>query len=449
MSKSVNSDHAAIRGTMPESGNPATEDYLVSKKYAWYVFALLSALMFFDFLDRQIIASLFPFLKQEWGLTDAQCGMLMAAVNWSITVFAIPVAILADRWSRTKTIGLMATLWSLATVACAFTKNFSQLLMMRLTIGVGEAGYSSAGQAMLSVLFPARLRATVIGVFATGFAVLGGAVGIVLGGWIGTHYGWRMALGVVGLPGLIFSLLFFTLRDYKTVKLTIKTSEDKTSSQSRKMTKKEIIKSILGKPSIVFLILGQTVGVFFGSLLGAWLPSFFIRVHNLSVMAASQKAGMVFVVCIFGTFLGGYMADRAVARGITSGRPLVAGICQLIAFVIFFSAFGFAEGQTQFILLLLGGFWFQAFQGAVFSGILELVNPGLRATAVSFLIFFQNLAGMALGPVVAGALSDKYGIATALTMMSTLPALSMVLFFVCIFFYKYDLARVEQVKVSM
>lgn len=449
MSNNITPDQAEVQRAVPGRTNPATNGYLVSKKYAWYVFSLLFILMLFDFLDRQVIAALFPFLKKEWGITDAQCGFLLAAVNWSITIAAIPVGILADRWSRKKTVGLMAIFWSLATMACAFTRSFGQLLMMRFLIGAGEAGYAPAGNSLISALFPLKMRARLMGLFAAGAPVFGGALGLMLGGWIAAHYGWRHALGIVAVPGMIFAILFFFIRDYKTVELTIKATTEKGSEVQRKMTKKEIAKNILGKPSILLLYGGQTVALFYVSLVGAWLPSFFIRVHHMTVVEASTKAGLVFLGTIIGTFLGGYLADRVVARGRTNGRPLVAGFLQFLSFLIYLSAFGLVQGKAQILLLFLGGMLCNAFQGPSVSSIAELVHAGLRSTALSFLIFIQNLVGMALGPIVAGALSDEYGIATSLLTLSFLPALSMVLFFLVLIFYNRDLASVEQVELAM
>ena len=102
-----------------------------------FAFVLLFLLYMFDYIDRMVIVSLFPFLKAEWQLSDTQCGLLVSAVYWSILLFSFPVSILIDRWSRTKTIGLMSVLWSLATLMCVFTKNFKQLFMARIAIGVG------------------------------------------------------------------------------------------------------------------------------------------------------------------------------------------------------------------------------------------------------------------------------------------------------------------------
>jgi MFS family permease len=428
--------------------NQDGDSYLVSRGYAWYVFFLLFVLMLFDFIDRAVLSSIYPFLKTEWGVTDAQCGVLSAAVSWSITVFSIPSAILADRWSRKKTVGLMSTIWSLATISCAFTRNFTQLFVARLVLGTGEAGYVPAGNAMISALFPSRLRASLMGIFI-GAGTLGAAIGVVLGGWIATHYGWRHVFGVVGLPGLVFALLFFFVRDYKTIDLTVSSRGADGSTVQRKMNKKDIWQNIFTKPSLALMCVGQIFGFFFISALGAWLPSFFIRIHHLSVPEASAKAGAVLVLCIVGNYLGGLAADKLVTKGRTNGRPLVAAFAQLCNSLVFLAAFGLAQGRVQFLLLLLGGMMAASYNGPVLSSVTELVHPGLRSTAVSVMALLQNVFGYALGPVVAGLLSDRYGLGPALLVVSVTPALAMIMYGAAALAYNRDLAKVEKVRIQL
>jgi len=189
-----------------------------SKGYTHYIFILLWLLYFFDYVDRMVVISLFPFLKAEWGLTDAQCGALVSAVYWAIVIFSFPTSIVIDRWSRKKSIGLMATFWSLATAACAFTKNFTQLFVARAAIGLGEAGFAPGGTAMISALFPENKRSMMVGIWNSSIP-LGMAAGIVSGGLIATHWGWRVAFGLVALPGLVVATLFFFVQDYKAEEL--------------------------------------------------------------------------------------------------------------------------------------------------------------------------------------------------------------------------------------
>ena len=166
------------------------EGYLFSKGYTNYIFILLWLLYFFDYVDRMVVVSLFPFLRTEWGLNDVQCGALVSAVYWAIVIFSFPVSIVIDRWSRKKSIGIMAVLWIGATAACALTRNFGQLFVARTAIGLGEAGYAPGGTAMISALYPEKKRALMVGIWNSSIPI-GMAAGIVLGGVIATHWGWR------------------------------------------------------------------------------------------------------------------------------------------------------------------------------------------------------------------------------------------------------------------
>ena len=115
----------------------------MTRSQSWKVFWLLFLLYMFDYMDRMVVVSLFPFLKQDMGLTDAQCGLLVSAVYWSILIVSFPASVLVDRWSRTKSISFMAAIWSMATLACAFTRTFSRLFMARAVIH--RASYAITG----------------------------------------------------------------------------------------------------------------------------------------------------------------------------------------------------------------------------------------------------------------------------------------------------------------
>ena len=228
----------------------APKEYKLSKRSSYYIFTLLFLLYFFDYVDRMIVTSLFPFIQKEWRLTDTQSGLLVSVVYWSIVAFVFPVSILVDRWSRKKVIGIMALLWTAATAACAFTKSFPQLLMARSGIGIGEAGYAPAGTAMLSGLFPPEKRSRMMGLWNISIP-LGIAVGIGVGGFVAQHWGWRHAFGLVALPGALVAILFFFVKDYKTVEL-VKTVDSCDTGQSRvKMSKLDIFRTFLHVPSLI------------------------------------------------------------------------------------------------------------------------------------------------------------------------------------------------------
>ena len=127
---------------------PAPVDYTVSKSRAWFAFAMIFLLMMSDYIDRQIIVSLFPHLKAEWGLSDKQLGGLVSVISVVVAVGSIPVALLADRFGRVKSIFVMASVWSMATISCMFARNYAQLFAARAVVGLGETGYGSVGSAL-------------------------------------------------------------------------------------------------------------------------------------------------------------------------------------------------------------------------------------------------------------------------------------------------------------
>ena len=170
-----------------DAQGPDQDDYLVSRPRAWFAFAMILILMLFDYIDRHIIVSLFPHLKEAWGLSDKQLGGLVSVISVVVALGGLPVALLADRFGRVKSIVLMATVWSVATISCMFTRNYSQLFAARAMVGVGETGYGSVGAALISGLFPRRLRATLLGAFMAAGST-GAVVGVVLGGYIADRW---------------------------------------------------------------------------------------------------------------------------------------------------------------------------------------------------------------------------------------------------------------------
>ena len=155
------------------------------------------------------------------------------------------------------------------------------------------------------------------------------------------------------------------------------------------------------------------------------------------------------VICIVGNYIVGRIADKMVAGGRTNARPLVAGVIQLFNATLFLVAFGFTGGNLQFFLLLLGGVSMASFNGPSYSAITELVHPGLRSTAISVLTLLQNVLGFAMGPVVAGMISDKFGISAAMIVLAFSPAVAAIFFLLAGTTYNRDLEKTEKVQLSL
>jgi MFS family permease len=424
------------------------EGYLFSKPYTNYVFSLLFLLYMFDYIDRMVVTSLFPFLKADWGLTDTQCGMMVSAVYWSIVALTFPVSMLVDRWSRRKTIGLMAVVWSLATGACALTRTLPQLLTTRTFIGIGEAGYAPGGTAMIAGLYPQEKRSWMIGLWNASIP-LGSAIGIALGGVIATTWGWRHAFGLVAIPGLIIAILFFFVKDYKTVGLTIHKEglDRKSERKAMTMSIKDRLNEFLDKPSLIFTYFGMAGVVFTTTSLLTWLPTYFHRVQGLPESQAGIKSSAIMVLALIGAPLGGYIADRWRKKKVNA-RLLFPTISTLLSAIMLFLAFVVFPGKMQYVLLLTLGVLITAFVSAASAVTQDVVHPGMRAMSYAVAVVVQNLLGASMGPIAIGALSDATNIQTAISVLPIALLLAAVMFFTGSFYYERDLSKVENIKLE-
>lgn len=424
------------------------EGYLFTRKYTNYVFVLLFLLYMFDYIDRMVITSLFPFLKADWHLTDTQCGMLVSAVYWSIVLFTFPVSILIDRWSRRKTIGFMSLIWGIATGIGAFSKTFRQLFSVRTIIGVGEAGYAPGGSALISALYPQRKRSWMMGLWNASIP-LGSAIGVAVGGIIAAALGWRQALGIVAIPGIIIATLFFFVKDYKTIELFKNEPIGNKHKEIRniKMSVGDMFKEFIHKPSLILTYFGMAGVVFTTTAMLTWLPTYFIRVQGMKIGPAGLKASAIMLFAIIGAPLGGYLADRWNKTRVNA-RLLLPTITSLLSAVILFLAFTIFDGQIQYMLLLSVGISITAFIAATAAVTQDVVHAGLRAISYAIAVMVQNLVGASMAPIVMGAISDATNIETAFSLLPVALIIASILFFIGSFFYAKDLAKVAKVTLE-
>jgi MFS family permease len=394
------------------------DGYLSTRGQAWFAFAMTVALMVFDYVDRQVIVSLFPHLKEAWGLSDTQLGALVSAVSVTVAIGGIPVALFADRVSRVGSIVAMATVWSLATISCMFTRNYGQLLAARAVVGLGEAGYGSVGAGLIASHFPARMRgALMAGFFAS--ASVGSVLGVMLGGIIAAHWGWQAAFGVVGVPGLVLALCYLLVRDYRTVQLTPKLDA---ASRSTRAAAAHIVRVLARSRTMLWMCVGAPAQVIVISAVWSWLPSYLNRVHGMTPQAAGVKAALVVLCGALGSIVWGMWVDRA-GRGRPGAKLQMLALLCLATMLVLGFAFGAPKlgialsNPAQFALIALGGFLMTCTVGPAAAIVIDVTHPGVRSTGASVLSLFQNLFGLALGPVVAGLLSDALGLETAMAIM--------------------------------
>ena len=419
------------------------EGYLFSKKYSNYVFVLLFLLYMFDYIDRSIVTSMFTSIERDWGITHTQSGMLMSAVYWAIVILTFPVSLLVDRWSRTKTIGLMAILWSLATALCALTGNYVQLFMARLLIGVGEAGYAPGGSAMISGLYPIEKRSKMMGIWNASIP-LGTAIGVLLGGIIATKWGWRHAFGLVAFPGFIVAIMFLFVKDYKTVDLSF---VDKSANRIR-MERKDIIREFLSKPSIIYTYFAIAAVVFVTTSLITWLATYFQSVNQLPQAKAGTMASAVMVLALVGAPLGGILTDRWRKTRINA-RLLLPMLSSLLSAVLLFLALNVFHGIAQYVVFLLMGITIMMFISGASAVTQDVIHPGLRATSYAIAVVVQNLLGSSMAPLVVGKIYDSSSnIRTALAILPLVLVLGAVLFYLGSRYYGKDMDKVTKINLE-
>lgn len=418
----------------------SNEGYLYGKGDAWFALAMTLGLMIFDYVDRQVIVSLFPYLKAEWALSDKQLGGLVSVVSITVALGALPVALYADRASRVKSIVAMATIWSLATISCMWARTYSHLLAARAVVGLGEAGYGSVGAALIASHFPDRMRGAVLACFFASASV-GSVLGVMLGGLVAAQWGWKAAFGVVGIPGLFLALIYLKVKDYKTVEMGEPIGPKRNSLVQ---AVKHIVFVLSRTRTMLWVCIGGAAQLIVVSALWAWLPSFLNRIHGVDPAQAGVKAALVVLAGAAGSVVWGMAVDR-VGVGNPHRKLLTMSALCLTAMGVLVAAFALAwSPQVQFAIVVFGGFMATCTVGPVSAIVIDVIHPGVRATGSSVLALFQNLFGLAAGPFLGGLLSDSLGIVTALSLTPLAAVVAATAFFLASRSYEGDKTRASQ-----
>lgn len=366
-----------------------------------YILFILVVVYTFNFIDRQIIGILAVPIKADLGLSDTQLG-LMGGLAFALfyTGLGIPIAMLADRYSRTWIMTAALAIWSLMTAASGLATNFWQLFAARLGVGVGEAGGVAPAYSLISDFFPPNQRARALSVYSFGIPI-GSAIGIVFGGVIATMLDWRIAFFIVGLAGLVLAPIFRL-----TIKEPIRGGFDRQREDTTPPGLKTILRTLFQKPSFWLVSLGASCSSMMGYGLFFWLPSFFVRSFEMTLLNASLYYGAVLLVGgLAGIWAGGWLGDRF--GQMQRSRYITIPAFAFLATIPFYIIAMTSESMllTFSVLLIptaLGLVWL----GPVISVIQHLVPPNMRATASAIFLFINNLIGIGIGTFAIGLLSD-------------------------------------------
>ena len=362
---------------------------------------LLVIVYTFNFIDRQIVGILAVPIKADLGLSDAQLG-LMGGLAFALfyTGLGIPVAMLADRFSRTWIMTGALVIWSGMTAVCGLAHNFWHLFLARLGVGVGEAGGVAPAYSLISDLFPPHQRARALSIYSFGIPI-GSALGIVFGGVIASLIDWRFAFFAVGLAGIALAPIFRLL-----VREPPRGRYDRQREIVPAPALRAIFGALAGKPSFWLISLGASCSSMMGYGLFFWLPSFFVRSYGMSLLNASLYFGAILLIGgLAGIWAGGWMADRFGQAKRTRYATIPAAAFLLTVPFYLLGILSPTLWLTFFVLMVptaLGLAWL----GPVISAIQHLVRPDMRATASAVFLFINNLIGIGIGTWAIGALSD-------------------------------------------
>ncbi|MFT7244158.1 MAG: MFS family permease [Candidatus Azotimanducaceae bacterium] len=387
---------------MSESTDTDPQPLLYTQGYKKYVLGVLVVVYVFNFIDRQILAILSEPIKLELGLSDTQIGMLSGvAFGIFYATLGIPIARLADKYSRVNIISICLAIWSLMTALSGLAGNFWHLLAARIGVGIGEAGGSPPSHSLIADYFPSDARASALGVYALGIPI-GILFGNLAGGWINEFFGWRTAFLLVGIPGIVLALV---------LKFTVKEpprgySEGKAPPKEQ-VPFKQVLKTMWGFKSFRHLSMGAATQAFVGYGAIAWMPPFLIRTHDMSTGEVGTALGLIIGIAGgLGTFLGGFLADKL---GRTDRRwyMWLPAIGFLIAVPFSIGVYLVDSLYLALALYVVPAFMVNLYAGPTFGMTQSLAPLAMRAASSALLLFIINIIGLVFGPTAVGFLSDK------------------------------------------
>lgn len=385
------------------------QEPVYSEGYKKYVLFVLTGVYIFNFIDRQILVILQESIKADLNLSDTDLGFLTGSVFAIFYVsVGIPVARLADNWNRTKIIAISLTIWSMMTILSGRATNFLQLALARIGVGIGEAGGSPPAHSIISDYFPENKRATALATYSMG-VYIGILLGYLFGGWLDEFYGWRTALMLVGVPGILYAVFF-----YLTVQEPPRGYSEHIKAQQADYSMLQVFQLLMSRKSFVCIAFAAGLNAFLAYGIGNWLPALLRRVHEMSSgeigtwLALGSGGGG-----IIGVWLGGYLADRL---GTKDKRwylwiPTISMLLSIpLLAVMLFSTNKYGVVVTNIVVKAL---W-ATYLGPIIAIAHRMVGLRMRALASAVLLLFINLIGLGLGPLLIGYVSDylkpAYGI---------------------------------------
>jgi MFS family permease len=355
-----------------------------------------------NFLDRQIIGAVIEPIRREWGLTDAESGILGTAFTLLYAIFGVPLGRLADRSNRMRILAAGAFFWSMLTAVSGMAVNFWQLFAARLGVGVGEAVCAPASSSLIGDLYPAHRRSRALSIFMLGLPI-GLGLGNGVGGWVAHHWGWRAAFYVAGIPGILCAAAALFMRE------PARGAAERHAIGARRREGSPY-RLVLSIPTMWWIIAAGIVHTFVFYAMGAFLTAFLVRYHGVDLSQAGLLSMMIYGFSgIPVLLLAGAIGDRA-AQWRDNGRLLAGSLFLAAAAPPMLFALDRPAGEAVAFSVFMGAGCavLYGYYSAVYPTIHDIVEPSLRGTAMALYFCGMYVLGAALGPVGTGLASDYF-----------------------------------------
>jgi predicted MFS family arabinose efflux permease len=374
-----------------------------------YVLGLLFIVYTFNFIDRQILSILLPSIKAEFGANDWVLGFLAGpAFAVFYAILGVPIALIADRWSRRNLIAIALAVWSGMTAFSGMALNVTQLALARIGVGIGEAGCSPPAHSMISDYYPPDKRSAAMGIYTAGISV-GIMIAFIVGGWVAQNVGWREAFFIVGIPGLILSLIVrFTIREPARG-----LSENRSDSADRPGIV-QVARILLRRKSFIHMAVGSGLASFGGYAVLSFFPSFLNRSHGMNEAEIGIYLGLILGISgSLGFAGGGYFADH-IGKVKRKRSLLGVAVATITSWLFMIPVFLVSSPYVALAIFTVPAALSNFYLATTIAQTQSLVGLRMRAVASAFLFLILNIIGLGLGPQIAGALShlmtDSFGV---------------------------------------
>lgn len=365
------------------------------------ILLILFLINLFNYIDRQVLFAVFPLLAKDLNLNDAQLGLLGSVFMIVYTLTAPVIAYFADKSPRQIWVSVCAVLWSGATALTGMAKNFFHIAMARSFIGIGEAGFTSVSPSLAAEGFDKTVRARILAILGLALP-LGSALGYLLGGLIGQHYGWRMAFYILAIPGFLLAVWAFVyIKDKR-----------KTTQKEKNQIKISNYLQFFKSKSFVYVCLAEAMATFTLGGLAAWMPTYFHRYYGFSVAEAGTKFGLMIIIAgLIGTLGGGMLADFLIKK---TKRAYFYTTLLGYMMALPFGLLGLlCENQTLALLCFGIAMSFVFMQTSLNAAIISITSLKIRSMAFAFHIFIIHALGDALSPMTIGKISQAFDLQLA------------------------------------